>query len=355
MKKSRRLIHQSRNFIKVILTILNGKGKNVVWFLPRLPWPTRNRILPLYRAITRLWPSLSARWLENNETQSIQTHACSFADTNIDVDHFLWTGDIASDEVSQYELSEESLEAGDGFSLVTQKIYPSLPVIRPSSVLVTKCVKYHASYQICQHFNVRDGTVYTTVIQPTPVFVPFGTSTTLAYPGDQEGSGAYVPGAFPTFDPPASHSQPHPYYESDRSDGQGYPYINGYYDMPEPQFLIRTVLKNDTDLLKRSVDLQAFKVLMEDRLTRTYRQAYHQEYIPARNRRDVFYTGDYLNEYFHDSIQSCITCCRFHQACSPWEGDQSHAWQGQCPSEDSQYQVSTKYGFQGHVNNPGLS
>ena len=65
-------------------------------------------------------------------------HACSFADTNIDVDHFLWTGDIASDEVPQYELSEESLEAGDGFSLVTQKIYPSLPVIRPSSVLVTK-------------------------------------------------------------------------------------------------------------------------------------------------------------------------------------------------------------------------
>ena len=180
-------------------------------------------------------------------------------------------------------------------------------------------------YQTSKQFNVRDGTVYTTVIQPTPVFVPFGTSTTLAYPGDQEGSGAYVPGAFPTFDPPASHSQPHPYYESDRSDGQGYPYINGYYDMPEPQFLIRTVLKNDTDLLKRSVDLQAFKVLMEDRLTRTYRQAYHQEYIPARNRRDVFYTGDYLNEYFHDSIQSCITCCRFHQACSPWEGDQSHA------------------------------
>ena len=178
-------------------------------------------------------------------------------------------------------------------------------------------------YQTSKQFNVRDGTVYTTVIQPTPVFVPFGTSTTLAYPGDQEGSGAYVP--YPTFDPPASHSQPHPYYESDRSDGQGYPYINGYYDMPEPQFLIRTVLKNDTDLLKRSVDLQAFKVLMEDRLTRTYRQAYHQEYIPARNRRDVFYTGDYLNEYFHDSIQSCITCCRFHQACSPWEGDQSHA------------------------------
>ena len=71
MKKSRQLIQQSRNFIKVILTNLNGKGKYLVWFLPRLPWPTRDRILPLYRAITRLWPSLSARWYENNETQNI--------------------------------------------------------------------------------------------------------------------------------------------------------------------------------------------------------------------------------------------------------------------------------------------
>ena len=131
----------------------------------------------------------------------------------------------------------------------------------------------------------RDGIVYTTLIQPTPVFVPFGTSTSILHSGG-EGSGS-IPAVYPTHDPPSSHSQPHPpYYESDRTHGNGYQYTNGYYDMPEPQFLIRTVLKNDTDLLKRSVDLQAFKVEMEDRLTRTYRQAYkHLELAPIRNRR----------------------------------------------------------------------
>ena len=122
------------------------------------------------------------------------------------------------------------------------------------------------------------------MIQPTPVFVPFGTSTSILH-GDGEGSG-FNPAIYPTHDPPSSHSQPHPFYESDRTHGTGYQYTNGYYDMPEPQFLIRTVLKNDTDLLKRSVDLQAFKVEMEDRLTRTYRQAYkHLELAPIRNRR----------------------------------------------------------------------
>ena len=31
---------------------------------------------------------------------------------------------------------------------------------------------------------------------------------------------------------------------------------NGYYAMPKPEYLIRTVIKNGTDLLRRSVDLQ---------------------------------------------------------------------------------------------------
>ena len=98
-------------------------------------------------------------------------------------------------------------------------------------------------------------------------------------------------GIFPTYDPPASHSQPHPYLESERSKGVtggGIQYTNGYYDMPEPEFLIRTVIRNDTDLLRRSVDLQAFKVDMEARLTRTYRQAYdHLEEYPLRRKRNI--------------------------------------------------------------------
>ena len=58
--------------------------------------------------------------------------------------------------------------------------------------------------------------------------------------------------------------------------------------MPEPEFLIRTVIRNDTDLLKRSVDLQAFKVDMETRLTRTYRQAYDNlEGSQLRRKRDI--------------------------------------------------------------------
>ena len=109
---------------------------------------------------------------------------------------------------------------------------------------------------------------------------------------------------YPTYDPPASHSQPHPYYESDRTNGVGgVQYTNGYYDMPEPEFLIRTVIRNDTDLLKRSVDLQAFKVDMETRLTRTYRQAYdHLEGIQLRRKRDIgWFTG------FDDYNDVCLT------------------------------------------------
>ena len=58
-------------------------------------------------------------------------------DTDIDIDHFLWTGDISSDETTQDISSEEPIEVGDGFS-VTQKIYPDIPVISPSSVFVTR-------------------------------------------------------------------------------------------------------------------------------------------------------------------------------------------------------------------------
>ena len=145
----------------------------------------------------------------------------------------------------------------------------------------------------------REGTVYTSMIQPTPVFVPQGSSSTLAYP-DLEGSGlsGQPPGVFPTHDPPASHSQPHPYYEADRSQGGGQQYTNGYYDMPEPQYLIRTVLRNDTDLLRGSVNLQAFREEMEDKLTRTYRQAYTKESEPIRRRRDIQFTGGLLSQQF---------------------------------------------------------
>ena len=131
--------------------------------------------------------------------------------------------------------------------------------------------------------------MYTTLIQPTPVFVPFGSSTAV-HQYDIEGSGGSF--SYPTHDPPSSHSQPYPYFESDRTHGSGYQYTNGYYDMPEPKYLIRTVLKNDTDLLRSSVNLQAFKVDMEDRLTRTYRQAYqYLEETPRRFRRAVLLTG----------------------------------------------------------------
>ena len=59
---------------------------------------------------------------------------------------------------------------------------------------------------------------------------------------------------------------------------------NGYYDMPKPEYLIRTVIKNGTDLLKRSVDIHAFKRDMEERLTRTYRQAYEEKESYRRKR-----------------------------------------------------------------------
>ena len=136
--------------------------------------------------------------------------------------------------------------------------------------------------------------MYTSMIQPTPVFVPHGSSSTLVYP-EHDGSGhsGLPAGVFPTHDPPLSHSQPRPIYEVDKTGG-GYQYTNGYYDMPEPQFLIRTVLKNDTDLLRGSVNLQAFREEMEDKLTRTYRQAYYKESEPIRRRRDIQFTGDCL-------------------------------------------------------------
>ena len=62
-------------------------------------------------------------------------------ETDIDIDHFLWTGDISSDETTQDISSEEPIEVDDGFS-VTQKIYPDIPVIRPTSVYVTRLEKF---------------------------------------------------------------------------------------------------------------------------------------------------------------------------------------------------------------------
>ena len=56
-------------------------------------------------------------------------------DTDIEVDHFLWTGDIDSEEASLH-LAEEADEMEAGFT-VTEKIYPGLSP-SPTSVLVTK-------------------------------------------------------------------------------------------------------------------------------------------------------------------------------------------------------------------------
>ena len=58
-------------------------------------------------------------------------------DAEFDVNHFLWTGDIDSEEENKAVLDEEFVESQDGFS-VTSKIYPNIPVIRPTSVLVTR-------------------------------------------------------------------------------------------------------------------------------------------------------------------------------------------------------------------------
>ena len=191
----------------------------------------------------------------------------------------------------------------------------------------------------------REGTVYTSMIQPTPVFVPYGSSSTLAYP-DLEGSGhsGLPPGVFPTHDPPASHSQPHPFYEEDRrSQGAGHQYTNGYYDMPEPQYLIRTVLRNDTDLLRGSVNLQAFREEMEDKLTRTYRQAYNKESEPVRRRRDIQFTGEWLS-MMKSIISKIETLYRFIQpdpdAGVPGARDQSRTGPGECEGQDPQHQIS---------------
>ena len=62
------------------------------------------------------------------------------ADSDFDVDHFLWTGDIDSEEENLEVTDEEFVEGEDGFR-VTSKIYPNIPVIRPTSVLVTR---YHS-------------------------------------------------------------------------------------------------------------------------------------------------------------------------------------------------------------------
>ena len=56
-------------------------------------------------------------------------------DTDIEVDHFLWTGDIASDEASLHQ-AEDADDMEVGFT-VTEKIYPGMSV-SPTSVLVTK-------------------------------------------------------------------------------------------------------------------------------------------------------------------------------------------------------------------------
>ena len=64
------------------------------------------------------------------------------ADSDIDVDHFLWTGDIDSEEELQDVTDEEFVESEDGFR-VTSKIYPDIPVIRPTSVLVTRYHSHH--------------------------------------------------------------------------------------------------------------------------------------------------------------------------------------------------------------------
>ena len=57
-------------------------------------------------------------------------------ETNINVDNFLWTGDISSDEIVS-DSPEDPAEVQDGFS-VTQKIYPDIPMIKPTSVLETR-------------------------------------------------------------------------------------------------------------------------------------------------------------------------------------------------------------------------
>ena len=58
-------------------------------------------------------------------------------DTDIEVDHFLWTGDIASDEVSLHQGELEDADEMEAGFTVTEKIYPGLSV-SPSSVLATK-------------------------------------------------------------------------------------------------------------------------------------------------------------------------------------------------------------------------
>ena len=135
------------------------------------------------------------------------------------------------------------------------------------------------------------------MIQPTPVYLPFPSSTIQT---NYEGSGGLPSVTFSYPDPPARHSQPHTPSEVHRTDlnGNGVDFpsqvpldssvsSNGYYDMPKPEYLIRTVIKNGTDLLKRSLDIHAFKREMEKRLTRTYRQAYQEMEYKTRKRRSI--------------------------------------------------------------------
>jgi len=167
------------------------------------------------------------------------------------------------------------------------KIIPSTGSrIKPTSVYVT-----------------RMSTVYTTVVQPTPVYIslsPGGQATRLP-----EGSGGWDGSnsvTHPAPWPPSRHSQPNLSSESSRThtlSGTGIDFpvdnldtnlttSNGYYAMPRPEYLIRTVIKNGTDLLRRSVNLQAFKHDMEERLTRTYRAAYEAK-AGSRVRRAVLH------------------------------------------------------------------
>ena len=130
------------------------------------------------------------------------------------------------------------------------------------------------------------------------MYLPFPGSTLQP---NYEGSGGLPSVTFSAPDPPARHSQPHTPSEIHRThelNGNGVDFpspvpldssvtSNGYYDMPKPEYLIRTVIKNGTDLLKRSVDIHAFKREMEERLTRTYRQAYEEMEKGRRKRRSA--------------------------------------------------------------------
>jgi len=203
--------------------------------------------------------------------------------TSIHIEDFLWTGGTEDGQIEENGIEEEIPEESDpnkSFGVISEK---TIPVIAPTSVYIT-----------------RLSTVYTTIIQPTPVYLPFPGSTLRP---DYEGSGGLPSVTFSAPDPPARHSQPHNHTPGEtprthdlKGNGVDFPSpvpldssvtSNGYYDMPKPEYLIRTVIKNGTDLLKRSVDIHAFKRDMEERLTRTYRQAYDEKENGRRKKRSA--------------------------------------------------------------------